>query len=71
MTFVTIHIFCGGFKARSDCTYIQADLALHPPLLYIILVIQTKFSANKIEGIHWCNRRLLELSKDKGYKAVD
>ena len=29
-----LHIFCGEYKARSDCTYVQSDLALHSPLFY-------------------------------------
>ena len=34
--FITINLFCGEWRARSDCTYVQSDLALHSPLPYYL-----------------------------------
>ena len=31
----TMNLFCGECRARSDCTYVQSDLALHSPLRYL------------------------------------
>ena len=28
----SMDIFCGKYRARSACTYVQSDLALHSPL---------------------------------------
>ena len=30
--FATMRLFCGKCRARSACTYVQSDLALHSPL---------------------------------------
>ena len=34
LPFTAVDSFCGECRARSACTYVQSDLALHPPLLY-------------------------------------
>ena len=34
LLFETIDSFCGVCRARSACTYVQSDLALHSPLIY-------------------------------------
>ena len=33
LPFATTDSFCGEGRARSDCTYVESDLALHSPLL--------------------------------------
>ena len=41
LTFVlpnaTMDLFCGSCRARSACTYVQSDLALHSPPFFVIV----------------------------------
>ena len=39
MPFATINSFYGEWRARSDCTYVQSDLALHSPLIYYQILL--------------------------------
>ena len=46
LLFATIILFCGEFRARLACTYVQSDLILHTALT-LILVNETRFKSFK------------------------
>ena len=61
LKFATIDLFRGKCRARSACTYVQADRALHSPPLshYFLSVILNPMAFAPID-IYWCSRQQLK-----------